>query len=54
MFYALPQVIKEEKRYEEGVGNLESKREKVEKLKVKKRNKRECSEGIGSCFSFSV
>ena len=39
--------IKEEKKDEERVGNLESKREKVEKLKVKKRNKRGGSEGIG-------
>ena len=39
--------IKEEKKDREGVGNLESKREKVEKLKVKKRNKRGGSEGIG-------
>ena len=35
------------------LANLESKREKVEKLKVKKRNKRGGSEGIGSGFFFS-
>ena len=42
--------IKEEKKDREEVGNLESKREKVEKLKVKKRNKKGGSEGIGSGF----
>ena len=31
MFYTLPQAIKEEKEDEERVGNLDSKREKVEK-----------------------
>ena len=40
MFYTLSQAIKEEEKVEEMVGNLESKREKVEKLKVKKRNER--------------
>ena len=41
-------VIKEEKKDEERVGNFrESKREKVGKLKVKKRNERGGSEGFG-------
>ena len=39
--------IKEEEKVEERVGNLESKRENVEKLKVKKRNKRGGSEVFG-------
>ena len=39
--------IKEEEKVGERVGNLESKREKVEKLKGKKRNERGGSEGFG-------
>ena len=39
--------IKRDEKVEERVGNLESKREKVEKLKVKKRNERGGSEGFG-------
>ena len=46
MVYTLPHAIKEEKNPEERVGNLESKREKVGKLKVKKRNERGGSEGL--------
>ena len=47
MVYTLPHAIKEEKNPEERVGNLESKREKVGKLKVKKRNERGVSEEFG-------
>ena len=54
MVYTLPHAIKEEKKNSEGVGNLESKREKVEKLKVKKRNKRGGSRGLVFLFFISV
>ena len=47
MVYTLPHSIKEEEKNSEEVGNLESKREKVGKLKVKKRNERGGSEGFG-------
>ena len=50
MVYTLPHAIKEEKNPEERVGNLESKREKVGKLKVKKRNERGGSEGLVFLF----
>ena len=46
MVYTLPQAIKEEKKMKKGLAILESKREKVGKLKVKKRNERGGSEGL--------
>ena len=52
MVYTLPHAIKEEKKNEERVGNLELKREKVGKLKVKKRNERGGSEGLVFLFFF--
>ena len=54
MVYTLPHAIKEEKNPEKRVGNLESKREKVGKLKVKKRNERGGSEGLLFLFFISV
>ena len=52
MGYTLPKAIKEEKKDEERVGNLDWKREKAGKLKVKKRNEREGSEGFGFLVFF--
>ena len=53
MGYTPPQVIKEEKKDEERVGNFgESKREKVGKLKGKKKNERGGSEGFGFLVFF--
>ena len=52
MGYTLPQVIKEEKEDEERVGNLDSKREKVEKAESEVARE-EVQRGF-SCFSFSV
>ena len=57
MGYTLPQAIKEEKKDEERVGNLDWKREKAGKLKVKKRNEREGSGGFwvsGFLFIFCL
>ena len=48
MFYTLPQAIKEEKEDEEGFWRFEIRKERrLGKLKVKKRNEREGSEGFG-------
>ena len=49
MGYTLPQDIKEEKEDEERVGNLDSKREKVEKAESE-----ETREEVQRGFSFSV
>ena len=49
MGYTLPQVIKEEKKDEERVGNLDSKKEKVEKAESE-----ETREEVQRGFSFSV
>ena len=54
MVYTLPHAIKEEKNPGEKVGNLELKRKKVGKLKVKKRNERGGSEGLLFLFFISV
>ena len=52
MGYTLPQAIKGEKEDEEKVGNLDSKREKVEKAESEEARE-EVQRGF-SCFSFSV
>ena len=52
MGYTLPQVIKEEKKDEERVGILDSKREKVERAESEVARV-EVQRGF-SCFSFSV
>ena len=55
MGYTLPQVIKEEKKDEERVGNLDSKREKVEKAESEEEKQERRFRGVWfSCFSFSV
>ena len=55
MVYTLPRAIKEEKKNEERVGSLESKREQGWQIeKVKKRNEREVQRGWISCFFISV
>ena len=52
MFYTLPQAIKEEKEDEERVGDLDSKREKVE-IAESEVAREEVQRGF-SCFSFYV
>ena len=47
MGYTLPQVIKEEKENEERVGNLDSKREKVEKAESEEEKQKRRFRGVG-------
>ena len=53
MVYTLPRVIKEEKKDEEEVGNLESKREKVGKTESEEEKRERRFRGVWFyCFSF--